>query len=389
MPADMRIAFDAKRAFQNSTGLGHYSRTLISSLAQHYPQYQYYLMAPKATTLFDVSGQDNVQTITPTGIGKTFRSLWRSNWVKKDLKEHQIELYHGLSHELPVGIQHTGIRSVVTMHDLIFERYPEQYNSLDITIYRKKFRYACTHADHIIAISGQTKQDLVDIYKVPADKISVCYQSCDPIFEQQISEAAKNAIKQKYNLPDQFLLSVGSIIERKNLLNTCKAYRMVKEQIGMPLVVIGSGNGKYARSVKEYIHDNGLEGNIIFLAETPAANESGYRTSADFPAIYQSATALLYPSFFEGFGIPVLEALWSGLPVITSSQSCLPEAGGDSACYVNPASVEEIATAMQQVVQNDNLRNQMIEKGYAHARKFDTQATAASVMKVYQQIIER
>lgn len=382
----MRIAFDAKRAFQNSTGLGHYSRTLITSLVTGYPQHQYYLMAPKLTGRYQLPS-GNAHIITPRGFDKAFSSLWRSKWVKKDLKRLGIDLYHGLSHEIPVGIHRTGIRSVVTMHDLIFEHYPNQYKAIDVAIYRKKFRYACRHADHIIAISQQTKKDLVDIYHTPPNKITVCYQSCDHIYGQKLTEAQKDEIRKTYGLPQQYLLYVGSIIERKNLLRICQALAML-HTTDIPLVVIGSGSDKYYQSVKEYIRHNKLEQRVIFLSEQPATKDlPGYKTSADFPAIYQSATALIYPSMFEGFGIPVLEALWSGLPVITSNTSCLPEAGGNAAYYIDPHNTEDIAMGIEKVLSDNTLREQMIEKGYAHAATFSLQATTAAVMQVYQQVV--
>ena len=138
----MNIGFDAKRAYQNSTGLGHYSRTLISSLAEFFPGNNYYLFAPKITNTFNITGFTNIHPVSPVHFpASLFKSIWRSNWVKKDLQRNHIDIYHGLSHEIPVGITRTGIRSVVTMHDLIFERYPEQYNPIDRIIYRKKFRY--------------------------------------------------------------------------------------------------------------------------------------------------------------------------------------------------------------------------------------------------------
>lgn len=385
----MRIAFDAKRAFQNSTGLGHYSRTLISSLIQGFPQHEYYLAAPKQTGMYTLP-QGNVQIITPTsGLSKTFKSLWRSNWVKGDLKRLGVDMYHGLSHEIPVGIQHTGIKSVVTMHDLIFERYPHQYKPLDVAIYRKKFRYACTHADRVIAISLQTRQDLIDYYKTPAEKISVCYQACNPIFSTVHTQDEKDAVKKKYNLPADFFLYVGTIIERKNLLNICKALHSLKGVIDIPLVVIGGGNEKddYYRSVKEFVKAQGLENKVIFLSENAVARQNeAFKTAADFPAIYQSALAMIYPSVFEGFGLPVLEALWSHTPVITSNISCLPETGGNAALYVDPYSHESIAAAMLQVYEDANLRKQMIEKGIIHAQQFTTQTCAARVMDVYQSL---
>ena len=175
---NMNIGFEAKRAYSNGTGLGHYSRTLISSLAQYHAEHRYFLFAPKTTDLFNATAFNNIETVTPQWFpAKLFPSIWRSNWVTRDLKKQKIDLYHGLSHEIPIGIHKTGIHSVVTMHDLIFERYPKQYNPIDVQIYRKKFQYACTHADRVIAISKQTKDDLIELYKVPESKIDICYQS--------------------------------------------------------------------------------------------------------------------------------------------------------------------------------------------------------------------
>ena len=213
----MKIGFEAKRAFTNGTGLGHYSRTLITSLATYFAEHDFYLFTPKKTSLFNTTSFKNIQTITPKHfLASVFRSAWRSSWVKKDLVKLDIDIYHGLSHEIPFGIQNTSVKSVVTMHDLIFERYPEQYNPIDIKIYRKKFKYACKNANHIIAISHQTKNDLIDFYKVPFEKISVCYQSCNPAFGIEVSEQEKKRVQQLYQLPDKFFLYVGSIIERKN-----------------------------------------------------------------------------------------------------------------------------------------------------------------------------
>src|SRR5687767_7285333 len=139
----MRIGFDAKRAFHNGTGLGHYSRTLVHSLAEYYPEHDYYLFNPKKKSRFSIEGE-NLYEMHPNDLfGKWFSGVWRGKWIKKDLQRLRIQLYHGLSHEIPVGIRKSGIPSVVTIHDLIHERHPEQYNPLDVIIYRKKFRHAC------------------------------------------------------------------------------------------------------------------------------------------------------------------------------------------------------------------------------------------------------
>jgi glycosyltransferase involved in cell wall biosynthesis len=383
----MNIGFDAKRAFHNSTGLGHYSRTLIRSLAEYYPQHEYFLFNPKPSALFKIEGKNLHEVLPQSFHHKLFPALWRGSWVKTDLQKHQIDLYHGLSHEMPLNIQNTGIKSVVTIHDLIFERFPEQYSKIDVKIYHSKCKYACDHADKIIAISRQTKHDIIDFYGIPKEKITVCYQSCNPAFGKPVSEEEKLKIKKKYGLPHQFFLYVGSVIERKNLFSICKALHLLRNDLSIPLVVIGDG-GKYKQLVKDFIKQNGLDNRIIFLSENPLTKvSSSFLRAEDFPAIYQSAIAMIYPSFFEGFGIPVLEALWSRLPVITSNVSCLPEAGGDGAYYVHPGSAEEIAEGMKKIYTDHSLADELKERGWLHAQHFTQEKCAAAVMKVYNGLI--
>lgn len=384
----MRIGFDAKRAYHNQTGLGHYSRTLIRSLAVDFPQHYYFLFNPKPSSLFHFDDLQNVKEILPsTFLSKKLPSVWRGNWVKRDLKKLQIDLYHGLSHEIPTGIQKTGIKSIVTIHDLIFERYPGQFKFIDRRIYSRKFRYSCEHADKIIAISKQTKEDLIRFYNVPSEKIEICYQSCNPAFGVAVSTDTKQRIQQHYQLPEKYFLYVGSVIERKNLLNICKAIKLLGNEMDIPLVVIGNGSA-YKQQVKEYVQLNGLSDRVLFLSDQPTAKFSPtFQSAEDFPAIYQQAVAMIYPSVFEGFGIPVLEALWSRIPVITSNVSCLPEAGGEGAFYVDPSKPEEIAQQMKLILSDPILVQQQVEKGWLHAQKFTNSNTAAEVMKVYEQLV--
>jgi glycosyltransferase involved in cell wall biosynthesis len=383
----MNIGFDAKRIYQNTTGLGHYSRTLVTSLAKYFSENEYYLFAPKLTDIFNADNFKNIHAITPSSFPSTsLKAAWRSNWVKKDLLQYKIDVYHGLSHEIPFGISKTNIKSVVTIHDLIFERYPTQFNKIDVQIYRRKFKYACANADKIIAISEQTKKDIIDFYKIDDKKIEVCYQSCNDIFRQEISNEEKNRIKQLYCLPDKFFLTVGSIIERKNLLTIVKALHQLKNDNNIPLVVIGNG-GAYKEIVKDYIAKNNLQNDVIFLSDKEGIKDiAGFKNSADFPAIYQQAVAMIYPSTFEGFGIPVLEAMSSKLPVITSNISCLPEAGGDAALLIDPFSINEMAAAMQKTFTDVNFASEMKAKGLLQAEKFSQEKTATAVMNVYKNL---
>jgi len=380
----MKIGFDAKRAYHNNTGLGYYSRTLVGLLTDYFPDNEYYLFNPKPSSKYSFT-QLQIHEILPAGFPATmFRSAWRSKWVTKDIKKLGIDLYHGLSHEIPVGINETGTKSIVTIHDLIHERYPEQYSTIDVKIYTAKYKHACKHADRIIAISEQTKKDIVDFYKIAPDKIDVCYQSCSPLFGQTVSAAEKKNIAWKYHLPEDFFLSVGTINDRKNMLNVCKAMFLLRNELDVPLVVIGRGSGDYYKKVKDFILQNDLGKKIIFLSEMDEAKtDKTFLRTEDLPGIYQLATAMLYPSFFEGFGAPIMEALWSRLPVITSNVSCMPEVGGDAAWYVNPESAEEIAEGMKQIHRDPALAQSMREKGWTYAQNFTPEKYVNSVMDVY------
>lgn len=383
----MRIAFDAKRTFHNGTGLGHYSRTLLSSLSKDFPEHQYLLLNPKPGPFFKPLADNLTEILPGNPVNRLLNGLWRSRFCTRDLQKLKVDLYHGLSHEIPFGIEKTGIPSVVTMHDLIPERHPEQYAALDIMIYHKKFRYACEKANLIIAISNQTRDDIVHYYKTDPKKIRVCHQSCNPAFAKQIHEEEKQRIKLKYGLPDQFFLSVGSIIERKNLLNVCKALKLLKAPFDLPLVVIGNG-GAYKRKVQSFLQENQLTQKVIFLSDDLRfKNDEGFTKAIDFPTIYQMASVLLYPSYFEGFGIPVLEGLWSKTPVITSNVSCLPEAGGKGAYYVNPDSPEQMAVGMQRILEDTQLAETLKALGWEHAQEFTPEKAAARVMNVYKELM--
>lgn len=378
----MRIAFDAKRAFLNDTGLGNYSRILLNSLFRLYPENQYYLATPKVTGMYRPVKTENVNVIVPSGLGSLLKPVWRGGLVMQELKRLKIDLYHGLSHEIPLGARRTGIRTVVTIHDLIFERFPQQYNAPDIRIYRSKIKYACKYADKVIAISRQTMQDLVNIYDVPEEKITVCYQSCDESFMRPVNPDIAARQRAYYKLPEQYFLYVGSVIERKNLLLICKALYQLKGKLDIPLVVIGNSGGNYMKQVREYVAENGLGDSVIFLSD------SGRVAFADFPAIYQSSLGLIYPSIYEGFGIPILEGMFSGIPVITSNVSCMPETGGDAAFYIDPYNVDSLADAMLKVAGDSALRASMIEKGRQHAQQFSWETTAAGVMQVYRSLVK-
>ncbi len=373
----MRIGFDAKRAFLNATGLGNYSRNILRALSHYYPDNEYFLYTPaKKTSLFDTKGQHYIIN-EPAGIlNRLSKSYWRSFSLTKQLKSDKLDIFHGLSHELPYDTNKTGIKTVVTIHDLIFLRFPELYRMLDRKIYLKKFKYACENADQVIAISKQTASDIQEFFGTDRSKIEVVYQGCNPAFNREVNNSEKETIRNKYGFPESFILYVGSIEERKNLLSLVKAVNIGK--IKLPLVVIGAKT-RYFKKVEEYIGRNNISG-TYFLESI--SNE-------DLPAVYQSAQVFVYPSVFEGFGIPILEALYSGTPVITSKDGCFKEAGGPSSVYIDPDDPEEIAGAIKKVTENSGLRRRMKNDGYEHAMNFNDDKVAKNIMDVYLKVIKK
>lgn len=374
----IRIGFDAKRAFFNKSGLGNYSRNLIDSLVQLDGSNSIILFSPKIKKRINLKSTTEavVSIISPKRIFRGFlSSLWRSRFIVNDIKRTKVDVYHGLSHELPFGISRSGAKSVVTVHDLIFLRYPQFYGWINVYIYKRKLEYACRVADRVVAISSQTKADLVDFLSVPPSKIDVIYQSCDVSFQYRHTEEELEAVKQKYGLPSSYILYVGTVETRKNLLNIVKAIH--ENNIDIPLVVIGRKTKYFHAEVLPYIEQNNVC-NIVFPQFVP--NE-------DLPAVYQGALCFVYPSVFEGFGIPILEALTSGVPVITSKGSCFEETGGSHSLYVDPDSPDQIADAIIRVVNNPDLRAEMGSQGYEHSKKFLPERIVEKYMELYRELL--
>ncbi len=370
----MHLGFDAKRLFNNFTGLGNYSRTLLRDLADTSPEHTYYLfsqkfIAGKETDFF--LANPSFQLVQPRWKNEP---LWRSYGIKKELQRHKIDLYHGLSHELPSQISKMGIPSVVTIHDLIFRHYPEQYRLFDRAIYDYKFRSACREADVVVAISESTKQDIRHFFGTPEAKIRVIYQSCDERFLLQRSPAVLQSARERYGLPENFSLYVGSITERKNLLGIVEALAMLPSSLRGPLLVVGKGGNAYHRKVEARAKSLGVWSLLHFKDIS----------FADLPAVYQLASAFLYPSFAEGFGIPVLEALHSGVPVVTSNRSSLPEAAGPDSYLVDPSNAAAISSAWQRILGDSQQAEQMRRAGRLYAERFRSDKIVPQWLKLYE-----
>lgn len=376
----MKIGFDAKRFFFNPTGLGNYSRTLVYALSEYFPEHEYFLYSPKPPakeTRKELEARQNLILRSPTTVMyKALSAYWRSVYLGEDLEKDGLDIYHGLSHELPQNIKDKKVKSVVTIHDLIFIRMPELYPFIDRQIYKAKFKFACEAADKIIAISEQTKHDIMEFFDTREEKIEVVYQSCNPIFQQTVSVEDKDAVRQALGLPKSFILYVGALNPRKNVMNLVKAYVASAAKESHQLIIIGDG-GSYKQQLQKYLHTTQLQDSVKILNKV---------TTQQLPAVYQMASLFVYPSLYEGFGIPIIEALYSKTPVITSKGSCLAEAGGPDSIYIDSTSIEELKASIENVLANVGLAKHMAEQGYQFVQRFNARQFATDTLQVYRQL---
>ena len=369
----LRIGFDAKRLFANNTGLGNYSRTLVADLFEQFPDNEYVLFTPKiinnSRTKKFLTG--DYEICSPRYVP---RSLWRSALITRDINKSDIDVFHGLSHELPFGIHKTNTSSVVSIHDLIYKFHPADFPWIDRKVYDYKFRYACHHAEKIIAISFSTKADIMMHYGVPEEKIEVLYQTCSDIFKHDVPESLVEDTLKHYSLPQNFLLYVGTINEWKNLLAAVKAIHLLGDSLKIPLLVVGQGKAS-KQKVVEYIEKHKLQSKVIFAP---------YISSDHLPALYQRARIFIFPSRYEGFGIPVIEALSRKTPVITTRMSSLPEAAGQGAHYIDPDDPSTIAEGILKILTSPDYYKYLINQGYSHIQQFNKKDITTQLMRIYE-----
>ena len=367
------IGYDAKRIVRNGTGLGNYGRTLVNDIARCGGTVPLILRlyAPdegREDLRKQVITRDNLTFCYPQRTHLPFgKSLWRSHGIVKDLLRDGVQLYHGLSGELPLGIRKSGIKSIVTIHDLIFLRHPEFYNWIDTKIYAWKFHQTLREADHIIAVSECTKRDIMAYGDFDESRISVIYQSYAPRFNISPSQ------KEEKN-PSRYILSVGSIEARKNILLAVKALPYLPDDIS--LVIVGR-HTKYTDEVTAYAKANHLEHRIRILHGV---------SDEELPALYAGAEVFVYPSRYEGFGIPIIEAVRMGLPVAACTGSCLEEAGGPDNLYVSPDDSAALAHALTHLLIGAKGREERIERSQRYVARFDNTGAAQHFADLYRQL---
>jgi len=249
------------------------------------------------------------------------------------------------------------------------------YKPIDVYIHKRKVNHAVRTATKVVAISEQTKADLIKFTGVSASKIEVIYQGCHPIFKTVLSKKEKEAIKAKYLLPDEYVLFVGTLEDRKNALSIAKALKDTAHH----MVFVGKIKA-HGERLKAFVNENKMQNRAVFIENA---------TLEDLVGIYQAAAVFCYPSFFEGFGIPIIEALYSGVPVITTKGGCFAEAGGPTSLYIDPTDQKALKNAIEELLsESSEVRAERIQQGLSYAQRFDDKPIADQWEKLYKSVLE-
>ncbi len=357
----MKIGFDAKRYFHNNTGLGNYSRVLVNELCKHFPEHDYFLF-DKRPNLY--AHPENAQIIRPSGTG----FLWRESGIIKDIAANDLEVFHGLSNELPFGKFPSSTKKIVTIHDVIFKPFPEHYKWMDRTIYDIKTKHAIEIADTIIATSIATSDDLIKYYKADKKRIEVVYQSCGKLHQLRYSNEAIETFRKEKGLNEPYLLYVSSFQFRKNHSALIKAFADLKQN-KTKLVLAGRKGETYDACVA-LIKSLGIE-KLVNLVDDISAEE--------LPLLYRGAKAFVYPSLVEGFGIPLIEAAFAGLPMAVNNIAVFKEIAPDGTLYFDTKNEANMVDALQQLLEKgDNMLNYD-----THLKRFDEGKISTHLIKIY------
>jgi len=374
----MRICLDLSPAVHQHAGLGRYAQELLLALAVTDGQNEYVVFYNNpAAARVDPTLERFPKITTPLSYKPWRLSAMLAHFTRipQDPLFPGVDLFHATDHLLPYFRR---IKSVFTLHDLIFLFHPETHKPLNrwfLTLMMPRFLRA---ADAVIAVSECTKRDAIRFYRIPEEKISVIYEGVNPRFRPADPETIA-AVRARYNLPEHFILYVGTIEPRKNLTALLEAFHHLLATHDLRLVIVGKKGWLYEGFFRR-LRELGLGDRVIF---------TGYVPDEDLPAIYSAADLFVFPSLYEGFGLPVLEAMACGTPVICSNTSSLPEVAGDAAFLVDPTDVCSLAGAMEQALTDEHLRSELMAKGLERARWFTWEKAAAKTLEVYRGVLGR
>jgi glycosyltransferase involved in cell wall biosynthesis len=373
----MRICIDTSPAVHRRAGLGRYAYELTSALLAADAVNQYVAFYHRPEDAHIDPPLDRIPHLTTSLDTKPWRLaalLGQYLRIPQDRMFPGIDLFHATDHLLP---RLSRVKSVFTLHDLIFRLYPETHKPLNrwfLTLTMPRFLQA---ADAVITVSRHTAKDAMRFYGLDEKKIHVIHEGTNPLFRPASTEAIAR-VRQTYHLPDRFILSLGTIEPRKNLTALLDAYQVLRRARSDVGLVFAGKKGWLYEGFFRRLRELGLEDEVIF---------TGFVDDADLPALYSAAELFVFPSLYEGFGLPVLEAMACATAVVASNASSLPEVSGDAALLVDPTSVADLARAIEEVLDNSVLREELEGKGPEQAGKFGWDKAAEQTLEVYRSVL--
>jgi glycosyltransferase involved in cell wall biosynthesis len=376
----MRIAINTRFLLKGKLeGIGIYTQEIFKRVVQLMPEHQFYFLFDRAYDSEFIFAKN----VTPIVVSPPARHpflwyWWFEKSIPKVLKEHQIDLF--ISPDGYASLR-TNVPQIVTIHDLAFEHYKAHTPFLVYQYYKHFVPKFCEKASKILAVSAFTKQDIIERYGIEENKIDVVYNGFNNSKQSTVSSMQSKTLTAYNLLNTTYFIFIGAVHPRKNVLGLLKAFEGFKSTYTHThkLVIIGRKAWMNAELEDFYQHMN-FKKDVVWIEKIERS---------DLLQILEHAFALVYPSFFEGFGIPIIEAMSFGVPVISSNASCLPEVVGNAAILVNPNDTNEIVNAMNELIENETLRNQLITKGKIRAQDFDWNISAKKVVLVIESILAK
>jgi glycosyltransferase involved in cell wall biosynthesis len=368
----MRIAIDARKL--HDYGIGTYVRNLLRQLARQDHDTEFVLLCHEVDCPTLAALGENFRAVREPARPYSAREQWS---VPMDLRRERVALFHAPHYVLPPLVS---CRKVVTIHDVIHLMFPQYLPNRLAWAYARTFLWAATHqADRVLTVSETSKRDILRFFPIPSDKITVIYNGIDERFWTTPPEDQVTRVRERYQLDDPFVLYAGNIKPHKNLERLIDAfYRLRRDGFAdLKLLIIGDEISKYA-TLRRAVHRYKLHKHVRFF---------GFVTDEMLAILYRLADAFVFPSLYEGFGLPPLEAMASGTPVVTSNVSSLPEVAGDAALLIDPYDPDAIAGGLRLVLTDQTLRAELKARGLARAREFSWERSVARVRDIYREVV--
>lgn len=364
----MKIAIDIREAGHEKTGKGWYTYNLVQEILKLDQSNQYLLYTDNNKNPFSNFKNAEIKNIP--------EKSWKWHFkVKKDLLLQKADLFFApTSYIIPAFIP-KNFPVVITVHDLVAFLFPSTHNTKAVLIERLTLKKALKKANHVFVVSDNTKTDLLKKFKYPQNQVHLVPCAPADFFRKPVPAEELVEFKQKLNLPENFILAVGTLEPRKNFSTLIKSFVIIKRKYpDYKLVIVGKKGWKYHLIEKTLQHYN-LEKDVIF---------PGYLEDLELQKIYSVAKIFVFPSLYEGFGIPPLEAMASGCPVVSSNVASLPEVIGDSGLLIDPKNAHNLADAVISLIENDKIRAMLIERGYRRVQKFTWENSAKVALYVFE-----